>query len=86
VKRNTAADAEPEPLPDSGDIAVRILTPEELVGAVEHEIRAQDGVITNLERVSDAVAIDAELPARAFRSLVEAVRELSQGRVILERS
>lgn len=77
------------PLDDSkrpvAEIKIRIIVPEEFVGASQHELFTRQGLITGMQAQEHSVVIYASLPSEEYGGLVEAIVADTQGRGRLER-
>jgi len=80
MTRNINAEAQPElPAPGS-DLSVRILAPEEFIGAVIGELHAHDAAITEMVSEKTTITVIAALPVKEYDSFVRAVADVTQGK------
>jgi translation elongation factor EF-G len=68
------------PLDNVGEVKIRIIVPEEFVGASQQELTARQGLITGMEAQEHSVVIYASLPSEKYDGLVEAIVADTQGR------
>jgi translation elongation factor EF-G len=66
------------------EIKVRIVVPEEFVGASQHELIARQGMITGMQAQEQNVVIQGVLPAGEYGGLVEMIVAGTQGRGWME--
>ncbi len=62
-----------------GEVKIRIIVPEEFVGASQQELTARQGLITGMEAQEHSVVIYASLPSEKYDGLVEAIVANTQG-------
>ncbi|MGB7555809.1 MAG: hypothetical protein WBM04_15660 [Candidatus Korobacteraceae bacterium] len=68
------------PLDNVGEVKIRIIVPEEFVGASQQDLTARQGLITGMEAQEHSVVIYASLPGEKYDGLVEAIVANTQGR------
>ncbi len=63
-----------------GEIKIRIIVPEEFVGASQHELIARQGLITGRQPQECSVVIYGSLSSEEYGGLAEAIVADTQGR------
>jgi len=80
MTRAIEPEAQPE-FPDAeGNLSVRILAPEEFIGAVIGELQAHDAIITEMVGEKTTIVVNAAVPTKEYASFVRAVADVTQGK------